>query len=51
MFFYPIALTDAVLPVVVLAWLLAIHSWLTDGRYGWAASLLRPMPTPRTAAA
>ncbi|WP_067827577.1 hypothetical protein [Actinomadura kijaniata] len=30
-FFAEFALTDAVLPVVVLGWLLLVHSWLTAG--------------------
>ncbi|MFI0484056.1 phospholipid carrier-dependent glycosyltransferase [Actinomadura sp. 9N215] len=36
------ALTDAVLPVVVLGWLLLVHSWLTSGRQisGALASVL-----------
>ncbi|HEV7948283.1 MAG TPA: hypothetical protein VGP24_00825, partial [Glaciihabitans sp.] len=35
-----LALTEAILPVVVLGWLLLVHSWLTSGRlgYGVAAS-------------
>ncbi|GAA3200933.1 hypothetical protein GCM10010468_13910 [Actinocorallia longicatena] len=45
-FFTQFVLTDAILPVVVLAWLLAIHSWLDRdargegaARYAVAASL------------
>lgn len=36
------ALTDAVLPVIVLGWLLLVHSWLASGRQisGAAASVL-----------
>ncbi|MEO5877372.1 MAG: hypothetical protein ABIS86_04745 [Streptosporangiaceae bacterium] len=40
-FFAQYALTDAVLPVVVLAWLLAVHSWLGGSFWaGPAAGLL-----------
>jgi hypothetical protein len=36
------AVSDAVLPVVVLGWLLLVHSWITSGRvgYGVAASVV-----------
>jgi hypothetical protein len=36
------AMTDAVLPAVVLGWLLLVHSWIASGRpgYGVAASAL-----------
>lgn len=36
-FYSQYALSDAVFPVVVLAWLLAVHTWLTAK--GWRASL------------
>ncbi|HEY0719468.1 MAG TPA: hypothetical protein VGD68_17775 [Streptosporangiaceae bacterium] len=32
-----VAMSDAIFPVVVLAWLLAVHTWLTSP--GWKASL------------
>lgn len=41
LFYSEYAIADAVFPVVVLAWLLATHSWLSaQGRaaYGWAAA-------------
>jgi hypothetical protein len=36
------AMTDAVLPVAVLGWLLLVHAWITSGRlgYGVAASVV-----------
>lgn len=36
------AMTDAVLPVAVLGWLLLVHAWITSGRlgYGVAASIV-----------
>ena len=41
-YFGQFALTDAVLPVVVLGWLLLVHSWINSGRlgYGVAASVV-----------
>ncbi|MEU6238479.1 hypothetical protein, partial [Kitasatospora sp. NPDC047058] len=33
-FYAEFALTDAVLPVLVLAWLLCLHGWLSDGPAG-----------------
>jgi hypothetical protein len=31
-------MTDAVLPVVVLGWLLLVHSWIASGRLGYGAA-------------
>jgi hypothetical protein len=40
-FYTQVAMADAIFPVVVLAWLLAVHSWLTARRgracLGWSA--------------
>ena len=36
-FYTQVAMSDAIFPVVVLAWLLAVHTWLTAR--GWRASL------------
>ena len=48
-FFYSeYAMTDAIFPVLVLAWLLGVHSWLTAGPCGAGTRRGGPRCSPGT---